>query len=109
MTDGKAKKMANGPEPVKYFRVLRDAQFCAGPGDRAKLAAGSVISTLTHDVTAARRQGVQLERCDAPEIQPPVEVQGLTTVDVLPMPRLNETIASRPEDEDLVVGEGGEL
>ncbi len=98
-----AKEKAKSDDGVRYFRVLESARFIAGPGEQATLAKGSVISTLTHDVELCRRQGIRLERCDAPEVRPPPETaQSLMDG---PSPGATLVIALDALD-DVAMGEG---
>lgn len=56
---------ARPDEPVLYFEVTKDATYRTADGG-VELKAGSVISTLTHNVDQLRAQKVQLVPCASP-------------------------------------------
>jgi hypothetical protein len=55
--------MSAPPPTTRYYRVERESVFCQA-GTVYKLPAGSVISTLTHDIDEVRAQGAPLLECE---------------------------------------------
>lgn len=95
---------------VRHYRVEADAIYCGGPGERAKLVAGSVISNITHDIGLAQQQGIKLRRCPAPDVLPPPDSGMLREQVPQPLSVDLGVPAGMLGDEDLVLGtgEGGE-
>jgi len=63
------------PKPVEYFEVTATSRFIVA-GSITSLAAGSIISSLTHSISDVEAQGVPLRRCGAPVAHPSAAASG---------------------------------
>lgn len=80
--DALARSAKAGPSRgPRQFRVLRTSRYCVD-GAVHRIAKGSVVTNLTHDVAGLREQGVPLEPCERYEL--PRDAYGAA---VLPLER----------------------